>query len=153
MFKNIPTATEFVDDYGYDWICHTNPESDKFYQDHNTIHYQIFNRGPEYIFDTAKENFAMYSTSMIKQNPGMVIPEHTDTYYKFKKDHGVEDDIVRWCVFLQDWQPGHYFDLDGVPLLNWKKGDYVELREGVRHRGANVGLLPKYTAQITGLKK
>ena len=111
MFKNIPTATDFIDDYGYDWICHTNPEDDKFYSDHNTVHYQIFDRVPEYVLDTAKENFSVFSTSIIKQNPGMVIPEHTDTYFKFRNEHNVINDIVRWCIFLQDWQPGHYFDV------------------------------------------
>ena len=153
MFKNIPTATDFIDEYGYDWICHTNPEDDKFYSDHNTVHYQIFNRVPEYILDTAKENFSLFSTSIIKQNPGMVIPEHTDTYFKFRDEHKVTDDIVRWCIFLQDWQPGHYFDVWGLPMVQWKKGDYVELKEGIPHRGSNSGNVPKYTAQITGIKK
>ena len=108
---------------------------------------------PQYIIDTAKENFTIFSTSIIKQNPGMVIPEHSDTYYMFKKKHGIDTEIVRWCIFLQDWQPGHYFDLKGKPMLEWKKGDYVELKEGILHRGSNSGLNPKYTAQITGVKK
>jgi len=39
------------------------------------------------------------------------------------------------------------------PIVNWKKGDYVELKEGVLHRGSNSGNVPKYTAQITGVLK
>jgi hypothetical protein len=102
VIKNIKTATEFIDDYGYDWICHTSPDRSQWYSDGNTVHYQIFDQVPEYVLDTAKENFSLFSTSSI---------------------------------------------------LQWKKGDYVELKEGVPHRGSNSGKVPKYTAQITGIKK
>ena len=153
MLKNIPTATEFVDEWTYEWICHTASEGNEWYVDANTVHYQIFDSVPQYIIDTAKDNFEFYSTSIIKQNPGMVIPEHTDAYYKFKEQHGYRGDIERWCIFLQDWQPGHYFDMNSKPILQWKKGDYVKLKEGIPHRGSNSGNVPKYTAQITGVKK
>ena len=153
MLKNISTATEFVDDYTYDWVCHTSPDRSESYNDHNTIHYQIFDRVPEYIFNTANQHFDKFSTSIIKQNPGMFIPEHTDTYFKFKNEYNINNHIIRWCVFLQDWQPGHYFDVIGLPIVEWKKGDYVELKEGVPHRSSNSGKVPKYTAQITGVKK
>jgi hypothetical protein len=146
VIKNIKTATEFIDDYGYDWICHTSPDRSQWYSDGNTVHYQIFDQVPEYVLDTAKENFSLFSTSIIKQNPGMILPEHTDSYFKFKNQHNVK-------VREKNWQPGHYFDVWGLPILQWKKGDYVELKEGVPHRGSNSGKVPKYTAQITGIKK
>ena len=153
MLKNISTATEFVDEWTHEWICHTASNVNEWYVDANTVHYQIFDSVPQYIIDTAKDNFEFYSTSIIKQNPGMVIPEHTDAYYKFKEQHGYRGDIERWCIFLQDWQPGHYFDMNSKPIVQWKKGDYVELKEGIPHRGSNSGNVPKYTGQITGLKK
>ena len=153
MLKNISTATDFVDEWTHEWICHTASKVNEWYVDANTVHYQIFDSVPQYIIDTAKDNFSVYSTSIIKQNPGMTLPEHTDSYFKFKEQHGYRGDIERWCVFLQDWQPGHYFDMNGEPIVKWKKGDYVELEEGVPHRGSNSGKVPKYTAQITGVKK
>ena len=45
------------------------------------------------------------------------------------------------------------FDMNSKPIVQWKKGDYVELKEGIPHRGSNSGNVPKYTAQITGIKK
>ena len=154
MIKNIPTATNFVDEYpDYEWLPHLGSPQTVHYRDHNTVHFQIFDRAPDYVNKTARENFVVFSTSMIKQNPGMVFPLHADTYYKFKQTHRVTGDIVRWCIFLQDWQPGHYFDINQQPIVNWKKGDYVEIKEGDLHRGSNSGNVPKYTAQITGLLK
>ena len=153
MLKNISTATNFVDDYGDAWITQIGNPKSRWYGDHNTVHWQIFDRTPEYVNKTARENFVVFSTSMLKQNPGMFFPEHTDTHYKFKQKHKVTGDIIRWCIFLQDWQPGHYFDMNQQPIVNWKKGDYVELKEGDLHRGSNSGNVPKYTAQITGILK
>ena len=157
MLKNIATATDFVDVWTHEWICHTDRsgqiDESNWYSDANTVHYQMFDTVPQYVIDTANENFSTYSTSIIKQNPGMVLPEHTDAYYKFKEQHGYRGDIERWCIFLQDWQPGHYFDMNSKPIVQWKKGDYVELKEGIPHRGSNSGNVPKYTAQITGIKK
>tara|TARA_B100001778_G_C18251978_1_gene478236 strand:- start:111 stop:578 length:468 start_codon:yes stop_codon:yes gene_type:complete len=154
VLKNISTATNFVDEYpDYEWLPHLGSPQTVHYRDHNTVHFQIFDRAPDYVNKTARENFVVFSTSMIKQNPGMVFPLHSDTYYKFKQTHRVTGDIVRWCIFLQDWQPGHYFDMNQQPIVNWKKGDYVELKEGDLHRGSNSGNVPKYTAQITGVLK
>mgnify|MGYP001203090065 FL=1 len=154
MLKNISTATNFVDEYpDYEWLPHLGSPQTVHYRDHNTVHFQIFDRAPDYVNKTARENFVVFSMSMIKQNPGMVFPLHSDTYYKFKQTHRVTGDIVRWCIFLQDWQPGHYFDMNQQPIVNWKKGDYVELKEGDLHRGSNSGNVPKYTAQITGVLK
>ena len=153
MIKNIPTATDFVDDYGDAWITQVGNPQSRWYGDHNTVHWQVFDRAPEYVNKTARENFVVFSTSMLKQMPGMFFPEHTDTHYKFKQKHRVTGGIVRWCIFLQDWQPGHYFDINQQPIVNWKKGDYVEIKEGDLHRGSNSGNVPKYTAQITGLLK
>ena len=153
LLGTLPNPTEFIDE-GYEWILHTGRPRSEFYNDHNTLHYQIFGQVPDYIEECAKENFKIYATSIIKQNPGMIIPTHTDTYYYFKTQHNAEDEkIVRWCVFLDDWHPGHYFDMNGKPIVDWKRGDYVELNEGIQHTGSNCGSIPKYTAQITGVKK
>ena len=60
MLKNIPTATEFVDEWTHEWICHTDRSGQiaqsNWYSDANTAHYQMFDTVPQYVIDTANEN-------------------------------------------------------------------------------------------------
>ena len=88
-----------------------------------------------------------------KQPPGNFIPNHRDRYWMFKQEHKVKKDIIRYCVFLEDWKPGHYMDIEGKPIIKWKRGQFCILKEGIWHRGSNSGIEYKYTAQITGLLK
>ena len=60
-------------------------------------------------------------------------------------------DIVRYCIFLEDWKPGHYFEMDEKSIVGWSAGDITVLRPGIYHRSSNSGTQFKYTAQITGL--
>jgi kynureninase len=53
-------------------------------------------------------------------------------------------------VFLEDWKSGHYFEIDNVAHLNWRKGDYVLWNNDVPHFAGNFGIEPRYTMQITG---
>jgi len=52
-------------------------------------------------------------------------------------------------VFLEDWQPGHILEIDGSPISQWHAGDYVIWNYDTPHMAANLGLVPRYTAQIT----
>jgi hypothetical protein len=53
-------------------------------------------------------------------------------------------------VLLEDWKPGHYFEVAGTPYVNWHSGDIVEWVYNVPHAAANIGLEDRYTLQITG---
>ena len=51
-------------------------------------------------------------TSYYKMNTGTVLPTHGDLYLKYIELFdlkGREHTIRRAIVFLEDWQPGHYF--------------------------------------------
>ena len=87
--------------------------------------------------------------------PGRTLPAHSDTYKKYKEVYGIKDSskIYRAIVFLEDWQSGHYFEIDSNNMGFWKKGDYVVWQNSVRHIAANVGELPRYTLQLTGTSK
>jgi hypothetical protein len=54
-------------------------------------------------------------------------------------------------VFLEDWQNGHYLELNGHPIVQWRAGDWVQWRDDLPHIAANVGKTPRYTLQITGI--
>jgi hypothetical protein len=94
-----------------------------------------------------------FSWSVYRMSPGTSLPEHQDTYKKFRELHQVQDPkvICRAIIFLEDWQQGHYFDIDGVPITQWRAGDGVQWNWDTKHTAANVGKTNRYTLQITGL--
>lgn len=93
-----------------------------------------------------------WSWSIYRMTPGCVLPWHRDTYQKFKILHDIRDchTIRRALVFLEDWQSGHYFELDGEPITKWSAGDAVAWCYDTPHIAANMGTTDRYTLQITG---
>jgi|TARA_B110000914_G_scaffold213105_1_gene214720 hypothetical protein len=141
-----PFIDEWVFNHGY-------PQS-KDYHDDNTEHYSLYGIAPPTIEEFANKTFSDWSVAILEQRPGMVIPLHLDTYYKFKEKHGIKnEEVVRYNIFLDDWQPGHYMEADSKPIVNWKAGNYVRLNSDIWHRTANVGTAWKYTCQITGVER
>lgn len=94
-------------------------------------------------------------TSYYRMDTGVVLPEHKDLYKRYIdlfNLKGQEHWIYRAIVFLEDWQPGHYAEYCGEPFVNWRAGDCMMWRYDAPHMAANIGLLPRYTLQITGHK-
>lgn len=90
-----------------------------------------------------------------RQNTLNMFPAHADSYISYRKMWNIEDpnQIWRCIVFLENWKSGHYFEIDGNPLVNWQKGDYVVWNFDVPHFAANIGIEPRYTMQITGTQR
>jgi hypothetical protein len=121
------------------------------YTDKNTQYYQTFDLPDEY-HTFAKTIFSDYSLSVIKQMPGQTIPEHFDTFYKFsEKNKCNKEDVCRLNFFLEDWKPGHYFEIMYEPYTKWGKMNFKIIRYNEPHLSGNMGMEPKYTMQITGL--
>jgi hypothetical protein len=58
--------------------------------------------------------------------------------------------LVRYTIFLQDWEPGHIFVWDDKYISNYKAGDMYEWNDPMTvHGPANIGYNPRYTLQIT----
>jgi hypothetical protein len=95
-----------------------------------------------------------FSWSVYRMGPGTALPEHQDTYDRFRKIYNVADPtkIYRAVIFLEDWHQGHYFDIDGVPITQWRAGDGAWWNWDTKHTAANVGKSNRYTLQITGLQ-
>lgn len=94
-------------------------------------------------------------TSYYRMDTGTVLPNHNDLYKKYVELfnlQGQEHWIYRAIVFLEDWSSGHYAELDGEPIVDWRAGDCLVWRYDVTHMAANLGNLPRYTLQITGHK-
>ena len=94
-----------------------------------------------------------FSWSVYRMRPGSVLPKHSDTYARFVKIYNVENPtaIHRAIVFLEDWQSGHYFEIDGSPIIEWQSGDTITWQYDVPHIAANIGMTDRYTLQITGV--
>lgn len=98
-------------------------------------------------------NLKDIGTSYYRMGTGVILPNHRDTYKTYCKLFGVKvDECERIVVFLEDWSSGHYFEMEGTPIVNWKRGDYVWWRGDAEHMAANIGLAKRYTLQITGHK-
>ena len=91
------------------------------------------------------------SLSLYRMPPGTIMPEHEDTYPRFREIYN-EPDINKICrilIFLDDWKTGHYFELDREPYVKWSKGDYLWWVGDTSHLAANLGMEDRYTMQIT----
>lgn len=82
-----------------------------------------------------------------------IMPVHRDHYNTYVNLFGVNrEDIWRAVVFLEDWKPGHYLEIDSTGFVNWLAGDYVIWNNDVPHAASNIGTENRYTLQITGIK-
>jgi hypothetical protein len=96
--------------------------------------------------------FKHLSWSFYCMKPGVILPEHVDTFNRFKELYNTENKvIVRALIMLEDWQQGHYLDMNRVASTNWKAGDYYVWEEDCPHTAANIGTTNRYTLQLTGL--
>lgn len=80
-----------------------------------------------------------------------IIPRHQDKFSKYSNLFQITDksSIYRAIIFLEDWKPGHVFEIDNDPITNWRAGDCISWQYDTPHMAANLGLEPRYTAQIT----
>lgn len=88
-----------------------------------------------------------------RMHTGTVMPVHSDLYRRYIELFGLEGrehTIRRALLLLEDWQSGHYLEVDNTPIVNWSAGDTVEWIYDTPHMAANLGLTPRYTLQITG---
>ena len=101
----------------------------------------------------AAQGWKDIGTSYYRMNTGTVLPTHGDLYLRYIDLYnlqGQETKIRRAVVFLNDWEPGHYSELQDQPFVNWTAGSTLEWSYDTPHMAANMGLTPRYTLQITG---
>lgn len=86
--------------------------------------------------------------------PGQIGPLHKDhlDYYKNLYNIKNSNDVLRIILFLQDWQSGHYFEVENTGISYWRAGDWVAFDPLSPHSLANIGHTNRYTLQITGTK-
>lgn len=98
-----------------------------------------------------KLNMEVVTISSIKQMPGNTIPLHRDTFYQTKKKcPDRKEEPVRANIYLEDWKIGHFIQYENEVSTHWKQGEGFLWNSEVLHLGANAGMEPKYTLQISG---
>ena len=95
------------------------------------------------------------TSSLIKQYPGNIIPWHYDTHITFKNliknnEKLKNKKVIRYMVFLTDWDWGHYFCVGNKVCHQWKAGDIRTWDPVIHHCGSNAGMSAKITLNITG---
>lgn len=117
----------------------------------NTTYYRAFEVDND-VHEFCKTLFPRYSVGILKQPPGQTLPSHEDTFFKFAEAHNVDPyKCCRVNVFLEDWQSGHYLEINETPVLQWKRGDAIIIKRNEPHLSGNMGMTSKYTMQITGV--
>lgn len=85
---------------------------------------------------------------------------HCDGHARFRRRYGLEnldisnmhEVIIRYWVPLKDWSMGQYFEINGIPIKNWKAGDIYRLYPKYPHCGATLGNEPGLRFIVTGVK-
>jgi hypothetical protein len=87
-----------------------------------------------------------------RMNTLEMFPVHQDHYVSYQQKFNITDPSTIWrcIVFLEDWKSGHYMEVDGKPIVDWRKGDYVMWNYNLPHFAGNFGTESRYTMQITG---
>ena len=129
---------------------HTMPDS--LVLDNTAIHQKFFDRGEVDYEELGKQtNMEVISVSVIKQEPGNIIPKHRDMFHKITTEFPDRKSMkVRANIFLEDWKSGHYLEFDEEPCTHWKANEGYILNNQVIHLSANAGLEDKYTLQVSG---
>lgn len=83
-----------------------------------------------------------------------IMPPHSDHYQTYIKLFNANpENVYRIVLFLEDWKPGHYFEVAGTAVTNWVAGDWYMWQGDTPHAASNIGIQDRYTLQITGEHK
>jgi hypothetical protein len=127
--------------------------------------YRVKNCGPNSYFTQLaeeiglKQGFARYHL----QFPGEVTAWHTDIFspaHEFlaagsediaDQEVGLDRNIRRIIIALEDWDWGHILVFGKTPWINWNAGDVIFWEYGVPHGAANMAYKPRMSVSITGI--
>lgn len=88
------------------------------------------------------------------QAPGNVMPWHKDNFFYHRRKYPDNlMNIIRFVVFMKDWDIGHVLQSENSIISHWKAGDTIVWHPGKFHLSANIGISSKWTFNITGILK
>ena len=87
------------------------------------------------------------------QPPGQVMPWHLDHFFYFKRKYPDNEYVVRFVIFMRDWQSGHVLQAGDSIISHWSAGDVILWHPERMHLSANIGYNNKWTINTTGILK
>lgn len=82
--------------------------------------------------------------------PNVILPPHIDKFYLLsQKFNLLQENCIRYIVFLEDWYFGQYVQLDDTPIIKWKKGDVWYFDWEVKHFAVNASNYDFHTCQVS----
>lgn len=119
----------------------------------NTIIHQLWWNIDQVDFNLIGQQLGIevITISSIKQPPGCVIPLHRDTFYQISQRYPDRTETkVRANIYLENWKTGHFIQYGNKVSTHWTQGEGFLWDSEVLHLGANAGMEPKYTLQVSG---
>lgn len=123
------------------------------YTFNNTVIHQLWWTADQIDYDDIGRQMGMevITVSSIKQPPGCVIPLHRDMFFQIGQRYPDRTETkVRANIYLEDWKLGHFIQYSDTVSTHWSQGQGFLWDSEVLHLGANAGMEPKYTLQISG---
>jgi len=110
------------------------------------------NSMPEWVFSVASNlNLSRIGFVFYRMKTLDIMPVHKDHFNQYCEVFNTfPEKVKRAIVFLEDWKSGHYFEIDGEAIVNWKAGDFVMWQGDAPHSASNIGIEDRYTLQLTG---
>lgn len=86
-----------------------------------------------------------------KLRPGKIFPIHWDI--DKNTSNFIDNKMVRYQMFLEDYHHGHFFVMDDATLTGYKSGDVYKWRDYREwHAGGNIGFVDKYIFNFLGIE-
>lgn len=152
------TEPDIWDDAGAELFKKQQKDKEYGYTEHSTRVWKNIFKNPKLEFewerDIIKElPFSQATSAVVLQPPGVVMPWHQDSYMYFKRIVSPElsNRLVRFLLFLKDWEMGQLLQIGNSMLTHWKAGEVAVWHPTVYHVAANVGFTNKWTCNITGV--
>ncbi len=143
-YKKQPITNHEIETWrnmGYDYV---KSFTGSMYDNRNPMPQWV--RDIEGAFGLFNQSYTFYKMTTLE-----IMPIHSDHYRTYCKLNEVDpNEVYRVILMLEDWKPGHYFELDGVGYTNWKAGDWFKWHNDTPHAAANIGVEDRYTLQVTG---
>lgn len=148
-FKNLkyikqPVSEEEIKKWNSEGYYH-NSFTGSMYDSRNTMPEWVEKIG-DFFPELINKTYTIYKMDTLE-----IMPTHVDHFRRYCELFcNDRSKVRRVLVFLEDWKPGHYFEVAGKGIVNWKAGDYCMWEPDVEHAASNIGIESRYTLQITG---
>ena len=161
-FNNIKWSIDEIENLDFHFVptYQINPSFNQYHHERyaNVIGndaYFLPNTMPSFVDEIMNlqpfKKYRIITPGFHRLQPGMILPLHKDPYKKFMKIYGLDspEKITRIIVFMQDYIPGHYMQIEDTVITNYTKGCFVQWKGETLHAAFNLGIENRYTLQLT----